>query len=165
MFNKFLNDNDILFLLKLHPYEEKFFYNIYKSSNIKNLRFITNNLLDQHKIDLYKIVNSTDLLITDYSSVYFDYLLTNKPILFTPTDLDSYSSSRGLLVEDYDFWTPGLKAFNLDEFMRLSIISVEKDPFKLKRKQLKNEIHRYADGMSTDRFIKFLLTCEKKNEK
>lgn len=47
-----------------------------------------------NQMDLYEILPHTDLLITDYSSVYFDYLLLDKPIVFTPTDLGEYSKNE-----------------------------------------------------------------------
>lgn len=64
-------------------------------------------LLDRH-VDLYSILPDIDGLITDYSSIYFDYLLLNRPILFFAFDLQSYRQDRGFYFE-YNKVTPGLK--------------------------------------------------------
>jgi CDP-glycerol glycerophosphotransferase (TagB/SpsB family) len=40
--------------------------------------------------DIYKILPSLDILITDYSIVLFDYLLLERPIIFAPFDLEEY---------------------------------------------------------------------------
>ena len=47
-------------------------------------------------IDTDEILSVTDVLITDYSSIFIDYLLTGKPILFYMPDLDEYTSERGV---------------------------------------------------------------------
>ena len=46
--------------------------------------------------DLTPILDAVGLLITDYSSVAFDYSLTGGPILFIAPDEESYTASRGL---------------------------------------------------------------------
>ena len=46
--------------------------------------------------DLYLI---SDILITDYSSVFFDYAHSKKPILFFVPDIETYSEFRGLYAE------------------------------------------------------------------
>jgi len=106
-FYKFLEENNILLIVKLHPAEEyKFMKYVPKNENIK---VITNALLFNKGMDLYEILNGADILITDYSSVYFNTLLIDLPIIFTPVDLEDYKNKRGLLLEPYDDWTPGPK--------------------------------------------------------
>lgn len=164
LMNDFLKKNDILLLLKLHPFEEQFYIKTLIDEITSNVRLVNQTLLSDFKMDLYKIVNSSNLLITDYSSIYFDYLLLDKPILFTPSDLDQYSVSRGLLIEDYNFWTPGPKVNTMEDFLKYSMILVTEDGYSTQRKQLCNEIHRYKDSNSTKRLIEFINSFGTTNE-
>ncbi|HAS91420.1 MAG TPA: hypothetical protein DCS12_03975 [Clostridiales bacterium] len=69
--------------------------------------------------DLYTFIEQIDLLITDYSSIYFDFLLYNKPIIFFPYDLKYYiEEDRGMIFK-YDEYTPGPKAYDLKELTDL----------------------------------------------
>lgn len=47
-------------------------------------------------IDTNNLLGITDILISDYSSIFFDFLVTKRPILFYITDLEAYSQDRGL---------------------------------------------------------------------
>lgn len=114
-FTDYLEKNNILLITKYHQNELAVVSN--KMSNSSNIMTLTDLDLISNDIDLYQLLPYTDLLITDYSSVYIDYLITDKPILFTPTDLEEYSNTRGLLLEPYDFWTPGPKVSTIDEMI------------------------------------------------
>ena len=153
-FNNFLESNNLMFLLKLHPNEERQFLDAYKNYNSNNIFLIKGEDLEAEKMDFYKILNAADILITDYSSVYFDYLLLNRPILFTPTDFEEYKAHRGFLLEPYDFWAPGLKCGNQDELERNILASI-KDPnmYKKERETIRDLIHKYQDAKSTDRVM------------
>ena len=59
--------------------------------------------------DIYPLLKYTDILITDYSSIYFDFLLLNRPILFFDYDYDEYSSNMNGFVYDYQETAPGPK--------------------------------------------------------
>ena len=72
-----MNNNSYL-VVKKHPLES---INITKLI-LKIYFFIEDEDLKNEDIDFYEILGASDLLITDYSSVYFDYLLLNKPIIF-----------------------------------------------------------------------------------
>ncbi|MCV5480587.1 CDP-glycerol glycerophosphotransferase family protein, partial [Escherichia coli] len=68
-----------------------------------------------HIVDNYEpaedsMLNS-DFLITDYSSIYFDYLYLNRPIIFFPFDLEKYTASRDFYLS-YNEATPGVKVYN-----------------------------------------------------
>lgn len=50
-------------------------------------------------VDTYSFLNASDALVTDYSSVMFDYMLTGKPIVLFMYDYDQYLADRGLYLD------------------------------------------------------------------
>lgn len=50
-------------------------------------------------VDTYSFLNASDVLVTDYSSVMFDYMLTKKPIVLFMYDYDQYLADRGLYLD------------------------------------------------------------------
>ena len=79
--NIFLN-NQIKFIVKPHFYELK---NFESHKDLQAIKVLLNTT-----IDLYELLASSDALVTDYSSVFFDYELLSKPILIFPFDLNAY---------------------------------------------------------------------------
>ncbi|MCK8061262.1 MULTISPECIES: CDP-glycerol glycerophosphotransferase family protein [unclassified Fusibacter] len=65
--------------------------------------------------DVYTFLDQIDILMTDYSSIYFDFLLWNRPILFFPYDLEYYRDEDRGLIFDYEEFTPGPKAHSIEE--------------------------------------------------
>ena len=84
--------------------------NLFKSDNF---------IVLPQDVDIYSFISDIDILITDYSSIYFDYLLWRKPIIFFPYDFEYYRDyDRGLIFE-YDEFTPGPKVYNLSSLKEL----------------------------------------------
>lgn len=149
-FSQFLRQNGLVLFVKLHPAEESVVIdNIQENENIFILR---GEMLEKNYVDLYEIVSAADLLITDYSSIYFDYLLLDRPIIFTPIDLDEYENTRGLLLEPYDRWTPGPKVFD-QECLEEQILKnlAHQKYYKAEREHLSDLVHFYKDSMSAER--------------
>ena len=80
--------DEYVFLMKMHPFvrkkadiPEQYKGRIVEFSDFKNIN------------DLYYV---TDILITDYSSNYYEYALMNKPIIFYTPDRELYEVSRGV---------------------------------------------------------------------
>ncbi len=144
-FIDFLKKHRILFLFKLHPYEEKLYGDVIAGENIK---IISYKSLIRKQLDIHELLSDIDILITDYSSVYFDYLLLDKKIIFVPTDRDIYESKRGFNLEPYDFWTPGEKVYTQSE---LEKVIISKDEYKSERKTICDIIHDYQEGESCRR--------------
>ena len=67
------------------------------------------------EIDAHLMLHEVDVLITDYSSIYFDYLLTDRPIIFYAYDFTEYVGASRALYEPYEDVTPGLLARNSEE--------------------------------------------------
>ncbi|MBB6021633.1 CDP-glycerol glycerophosphotransferase (TagB/SpsB family) [Paenibacillus sp. JGP012] len=108
-FDDFLEKNNLVCISKVHHGEETSVTSKTKKRKLKNLHFINNNTLDSFGLDLYEILNGADVLITDYSTVYNDFLFMNKPTVFVNSDLEEYRLKRGLALEPYEFWTAGPK--------------------------------------------------------
>ena len=107
-FQKFLEENRFLFCMKLHP----------KSKLGKEFRRIRGNhiLMIDADADPYIFLEKADVLVTDYSSVYFDFLLTDRPVVFFDYDLQEYLHSSREMYFDYRKVTPGQKAATGEEF-------------------------------------------------
>lgn len=110
--HNFLLNNNVLFCFKLHPkskLSERLNRTIY--NKYSNFSIISN------QTDPYSFLNEVDILITDYSSIYFDFLLTNRPIIFFDYDREEYLKSSRELYFEYDKFTPGEKVENMIELM------------------------------------------------
>jgi len=144
----FARDNDILVVCKFHPYED-----LQITSTFSNFRFCAPHT------DPYPLLRLADLLITDYSSIYFDFLLTDRPILFFPYDLENYVTRNRELLFDYDATTPGPKARDtktLQEAM-LALLGGN-DPFAKARQALKRLAFTHHDAHSGQRLTQALTT-------
>lgn len=86
--------------------------------------------------DVTGILGIFDLLITDYSSIYIDYLLTQKPVVFLPYDKETYLDERGMNFS-YEAVTPGPKPSTQKEFLEaLSVLLAGNDPYQAERKRV-----------------------------
>lgn len=71
--NSLLVEFDYRFVIKLHSYTNADFPEVHSFSNI--------DLVSSY-MDIQELLYDTDILVTDYSSVYFDYLILNKEVVF-----------------------------------------------------------------------------------
>ncbi|WP_455240475.1 CDP-glycerol glycerophosphotransferase family protein [Methanothermobacter tenebrarum] len=156
VFSQFLQDNQILFIAKFHPFEESIAKPYFKKMD--NTILITNEMLQKNFMDLYDILSCADILITDYSSVYFDFLLLDKPIIFVVPDLDEYRKRRGFVLEPFEFWTPGPKVKNFEEFLK-ELEKCIKNPeyYSKERKTINNLVNYYKDDKSSERIYKLVF--------
>lgn len=149
-FDKFLKKNNILCISKVHHAEERTITNKVQGRNLENLLFISNKDLDKYGLDLYEILNCADGLITDYSSIYGDFLFMNKPIVFVNEDIEEYRKERGLSLEPYDFWTAGPKVqsqYNLEIELLKSLN--DENYYKQKREELRDVFYEYKDNKAS----------------
>lgn len=156
-FRDYLQSNDIFFIIKLHPNDEKRFAHKFAGIASNSICLLMDQTLEKHEMDLYRILNCADLLITDYSSVYFDYLLLDRPVVFVPSDILEYRRARGLLLEPYDFWAAGPKCFDQSSLQDEITRSLEDHRYYADRRRIIRDImHKYQDGESTARVIEII---------
>ena len=147
---KFLEDNRILLCLRAHVNEnvsEEYCY----CPNIINL---SSDVIDDITGYLYMF----DLLITDYSSIYIDYMLLNRPMMFLPYDKEQYLQDRGMNFE-YDKVTPGKKPVTYEEFVQTILSELEQDSMQSERLKM-NTIFNQVQEPCSERICKEILRGE-----
>ncbi len=114
--------------------------------------------------DLADLLNQADLLVTDYSSVYVDFLLTGKPIIFAPFDLDSYLAEDRDLYYEYGDVTPGPKARSWPEVLEAAEqLLTDRTRFKPERDALRARWHEHADASSSKRVFERVQALSREN--
>lgn len=104
--------------------------------------------------EMQELLVISDVLITDYSSVMFDFANSNKPILFYTYDLEEYrDNTRGFYI-DFEEEAPGPLLFNTEELL-LAIKGLEQYGVKYNQKYI-NFQQKYCyldDGEATQRVV------------
>ena len=83
--------------IKLHPLEES---RLQVQMNHSTIHLLTEEIISEQYGTLYTFLGTTSALITDYSSVFLDYYLLNRPVAFTINDYEEYKDKRGFVFED-----------------------------------------------------------------
>ena len=150
--NTFCSKNNLFIVVKLHPFVMQFQSNFVPPEGYSNICFHSS------QGDIYPLLKYTDLLITDYSSIYFDFLLLDRPIIFYNYDYEEYSSNMGGFVYNYEENAPGLKAKTQDELLKAITSSLlDRDLFIKQRKLVKTRFHTHQDENSSNRIIKSIF--------
>lgn len=116
--SKILLDHNIELVLRMHPINKP-------PRDLKDKIEITENISFDTSDDILETLGDYDCLITDYSSIYIDFLLSGKPILFAPFDLDTYKNNERELYYDYEDVTLTPYSFNWHEVINNLIIVKE----------------------------------------
>jgi CDP-ribitol ribitolphosphotransferase len=104
--------------------------------------------------NLNTLLMSTEILITDYSSIIFEYCVFRKPMIFYAYDLDEFSDHGRGFYRNYREYVPGPVVETTEEI--LTVIR-EKDWRKEKLLEFIRDSYAYVDGKSTKRVVDFLV--------
>lgn len=99
--------------------------------------------------DTHALFTISDYLISDYSSIVFDYSILEKPLLFYVPDYNDYKSSRGCFVDLESLQCP--LCYNTDELIHH--IKLNDHSGSLYMKEL---FFDYKDSFSTQRVVEFI---------
>jgi len=120
---------------------------------INNIKLITHDLCP----DVNEMCMISDALITDYSSMYYDYLIQDKPVVFLIYDYDRYNKEIGF-YPDFQKITHGHKPDSQQSFIQALLeISEGKDTFAKERNDLKDRFYLNLDGNSSQRVTKLII--------
>ncbi|MBN9647138.1 CDP-glycerol glycerophosphotransferase family protein [Terrisporobacter glycolicus] len=149
--NEILKKNNILLLLKMHTTSKESKVIVEGNANIKVLEeqeYISKN------IQLYEILGKTDALITDYSSVFIDYLLLNRPIGFIVDDIEDYEDKNGFNLEKPLDYMPGKHIYEFDDLEKFfNNLSTNANEYEEKR----IKVSKYFNEYNYENNCKFIL--------
>ncbi|MCC2248682.1 MAG: CDP-glycerol glycerophosphotransferase family protein [Bacillota bacterium] len=139
LLQEYLGDSHAL-LIHLHPYM------VYKELDTIHQDFI---YMMKNEFPIQELLVLSDILITDYSTVVFDYSLLNKPMIFYAYDLEIYTKERDFYYE-YQSLVPGPI---VDETMSLIDIIKQRKYNYHQIEVFKDRFFKYQDGKSTKRIV------------
>ncbi|MFF2447167.1 CDP-glycerol glycerophosphotransferase family protein [Neobacillus sp. NPDC058068] len=137
--------DEYVFLFKVHPFVKNdfsipyqysdFFYDFSSYREVNDLLFIT------------------DILITDYSSVCFEYALLNKPMLFFSYDVEEYVQKRDFYY-DYQSFIPGPLVRTTEEIIE----TIQQENFEMQKiEPFVKYFFDDLDGKSSERVVEQIL--------
>ncbi len=107
--------------------------------------------------DVQRALAVADVLVTDVSSIAYDFILLDRPIVIAHPDLDGYDRAHGL-VEGYRELLPGEVVETFDAFLhRLEQVLAGEDPDAERRRRVSTIFHRYVDGNSSRRCLDAMM--------
>lgn len=151
--DRYLSERRILLIVKYHSLQ-----NIaLPQKQLNSIRFLTSQDVMESEEPLYSLLSQSDALITDYSSVYLNYLLLNRPICFAYDDLELYASKRGFMFPDVESMMPGFKARSFDQLLQfIDHCSLGVDDYKQDRALAAGKYNRHNDNRNSYRLLKEL---------
>ncbi|ELZ13891.1 glycosyl/glycerophosphate transferase [Halovivax asiaticus JCM 14624] len=141
----FLAERDAAMLVKFHPFDEP----ALDPDELDRIHVLPS------EFDLYPALRHVDTLVTDYSSIYVDYLLTDRPVAFYAVDRDRYADESGFYLE-YDDVTPGPVATTFDELLdALDSLRTNPDAYADERERVRDLVFDHADGHAAERVRRY----------
>lgn len=137
-------------LIKPHPMQDITRW----TRGLKNIMLTSQGALDHQGMDIEDLMKRSRALLTDYSSVCFDYMLLDRPIGFTIGDMDRYGRERGFTVKDPASLMPGDKLGSFEDLKRFITDTAEgKDPFREERRRISKLVNGGQSNCSSKRIL------------
>lgn len=149
-FNSYLKANNMVLVCKLHPKSVcKEAFEKIEYSHIYNV---------PAEVDVNCFLGKLDLLIADYSSVYSDYMLLDRPVVAFHYDYEEYSKDTRDAYFDFEEYMPEVRACNLAELEESIQKVLQRDEAAEKRKAFRGRLYKDVSCQSTKTLIKWICT-------
>lgn len=142
---KYCEENNTVVLFKMHPFVRN------KLSIPKKYKKYFMDISDFREVN--DVLFITDILISDYSSLIYEYAVFEKPMIFFAFDLEDYVATRDF-YEGYEDFVPGKIVESFDELLKALY---EKDFEEYKVKPFLDKHFKYQDGRSSERLVRNLF--------
>jgi CDP-ribitol ribitolphosphotransferase / teichoic acid ribitol-phosphate polymerase len=139
-------EKDAVVIIRMHPFV---------TDPLAIPEALTDRLLDGSAapIDVNDLLFAVDLLITDYSSIVFEYSTLGRPMLFFAYDLEEYIATRDFYVP-FESFVPGRIVRTFPELLD----AIRRDEYEIEKVAAFAARHfAHLDGGSTDRVIDQLI--------
>lgn len=154
--NRAAKENDTLLVVKPHPAQDM---STIRQLSLSNIVFIDNRFLEEHGITNYDLLGACDALLSDYSSVYYDYLLCDKPIGLCWEDFEEYSRNEGFYDDPMVITRGGEKLWHAEDLCRfITDVRNGKDLLQSIRQEQAKQIHSHLDSNAAKRIVDRIIT-------
>lgn len=143
--NSFLLKYNCALIIRPHHFDKTFSDLDGTHSNI----FISNSYSQEYN-DAYNELVGVDVLISDYSSLIFEFLITNRPVLVYTPDYQHYKEMRGFLIK-FDTHIPSNRLNNHQDLIQAMLNVINGDYDKNRYNKIRNMFHKYQDANSSKR--------------
>ena len=155
-FDDFLTAQNVLLVIKIHHLQRT---DVLQKVNLSRIKYLEDVDLLSKDIQLYHLVGEADALLTDYSPIFSDYLLLDRPVGFFLNDFKDYSDGRGFITDRPLDYMPGFKIYSqegLEKF--IGNVSCGLDNFSGDRERIRNLFNTYQDKQNCQRIVeRFVL--------
>ena len=155
LLDKHLDEVGMKLVIKPHPHQD---LSVYKIDNYKNIVFLPQDMLDRYDFTIHSLMRETDALISDYSSIAFDYMLLDRPIAYTVDDMEDYMI--GFSVDNPFDYMPGEKLYAYEDMFKfINDVKNGTDLYAEQRRKVRDYIHEYQDDKNSERFLRIMGMC------
>jgi len=153
--NALAKEKRVLLILKPHFAQDVSYV---KDMGLSHIRFIDDSFFTKNAVSSYEFVGSCDALITDYSSIYYDFTLCSKPIALIWEDYEEYKKTPGFAEGVDRFLEGGEKVYTLSELCDfVTEVAEGGDRLKETRDRICEMVNYNADGNSSKRVVDFII--------
>ncbi len=153
--NEVARQNHILIVIKPHFAQD---ISLVKKKELSNIIFIDDSFFENNGITSYELLAGSDALITDYSSVYFDYTLHDKPIAVIWEDIEEYKRFPGFAM-DLSYYMKGAeKIYSIEQLCEfVKDVACENDRLQTERREIRDKTNISTDGKNSERVVDFIV--------
>lgn len=162
--DEFLTRNHAALVYKLHPIEQTAFLG--RSFEMSEHCYeLTDEMLFKKDVRYDEILNSFDVMVSDYSSIVYDYLLLNRPVVYLLPDFEEYKNAKGFVFHNISLYMPGEKVYDFKNLLSaLDEAFVNPDKYiDLRNNVLLNRFD-YTDDGSAERCFQQIMNFKKLND-
>ncbi|MFI9044122.1 teichoic acid ribitol-phosphate polymerase TarL [Staphylococcus saprophyticus] len=141
-FARYCRENNAIVLFKMHPFVKN------KLNILREYQEYFVDVSDFREVN--DILFITDILISDYSSLVYEFAVFKRPMLFYAFDLEDYITSRDF-YEPYETFVPGKIVESFNDL----IVALDQKDFDVEKVEPFLDKHfKYQDGRSSERLVR-----------
>lgn len=156
--NKCLQENSVILYLRPHPVQD---ISVMHLDEMSNIIIADSNYVNSKGLQLYEFLTQTDALITDYSSVYYDYLMLDRPIALAIEDFEDFNKKWDMYYNTIESFKENYKCpyiYTVDDLKQfIKDVATDNDKYEAERENARNKFYDYPDNKVCERIYNFMV--------
>lgn len=157
VFMDFLRKYNAALIYKLHPIEQTAFFGREFIMNPYCFE-LTDEMLFDGDIRYDELLSTFDIMMSDYSSIAFDFLMLDRPIVYLIPDYEDYRNAKGFVFRNVDYYMPGPKVHDFEEMILALGNALEMpEAYSRERENVRMQRFDYLDDKSAERCFRTIM--------